>query len=223
MNNERTGKSIDRTVKVSGVDVIVPVIVRGDTRKPNMTPRITSTLTGGDLTEDVLERGTMNTYGSAEFIGKKDDSITVSKLVRDGYADLGIVDAFMEDNVAEEIFRSEDLTGYSLLDKESRMPKDPITLITRQKGSTHGMNQLINAKRHINEEGIGSCVLIDPCEVTMELVRKDCPNRTEDESLCSIGVLLQKGIPFCPLEPTRQLTLRSDSVLTVEGGQSASE
>lgn len=209
MSIERNFKTANKQVKVAGVEVDVPVIARGDARNPNITPRITSTLTGGDLAEDVLDRGAL-VFGAVEFIGKKDDAPIVASWVKDGQADLGIIDANLTEEDQTRIFSGEDLVGYSLLDENARKPEPTLTILTRKESDSSGIRRLINAKRYINENPSGSHVLIDPCEITMDLVKADCPYRTEDASLCSKGVLMQEGTAYCPIQPQRQLTLRSD-------------
>ncbi len=71
---------------------------------------------------------------------------------------------------------------------------------------------ILETKNKYNSDPKGSNVLIDPCEINLELVRKDCENWTGNG--CLLGTLMKEGEQYCPLQPQRKLTLRSSFAST---------
>lgn len=71
------------------------------------------------------------------------------------------------------------------------------------------LDGILTLKDKFNSDPDCSNVLIDPCEISYELVVSTCQNL--ENNACKLGVILQEGVAFCPLnEARRQVTLRSE-------------
>lgn len=93
--------------------------------------------------------------------------------------------------------------------KQTLAPVNTEELPVNAGAANSSVEFLLQSKEKYNSDPDLSNVLVDPCEINLNLIRKDCEFKTNDSSLCELGVLMKNGIPACILNPQRQLTLRS--------------